>query len=72
MGSLLELNRGHLSGDSRMAARHADRINALADGRIIAAGETGRMLTPDLLSRLYEVNVQAIPSRDGAYFSYAL
>ncbi|NDK30845.1 ABC transporter ATP-binding protein [Nesterenkonia sp. Hz 6-5] len=58
--------------DINLAALHADRVIAIADGRIMAAGEVAAVLTPALISSLYDVDVQALSSKDGTVFSYSL
>ena len=40
--------------DLNTAARHATRIIALADGRVVASGTPATVLTDDVLTRIYE------------------
>jgi iron complex transport system ATP-binding protein len=44
--------------DLQAAARHADRLLLLADGRVLGAGMPGAVLTPELLGRAYGVDMQ--------------
>ncbi|MCQ1952088.1 hypothetical protein [Arthrobacter sp. zg-Y238] len=56
--------------DVNLAARYADRIIALDDGRVVAAGETSSVLSAALVSGLYRVN--ATPLGEGRFFSFSL
>lgn len=56
--------------DVNLAARYADHIIALDDGRVVAAGETSSVLSAALVSDLYRVN--ATPLGSGKFFSFAL
>ena len=47
--------------DLNLAARYAQRVGLLVDGKIIAAGTPREVLTADLLSDAYHLPVQVIP-----------
>jgi iron complex transport system ATP-binding protein len=47
--------------DLNLAARYADRVSLLVDGRIIAMGPPVQVLTPELISAAYRLPVQVIP-----------
>jgi iron complex transport system ATP-binding protein len=47
--------------DLNLAARYADRVALLVDGKIIAAGTPQQVLTPELISTAYHLPVQVIP-----------
>jgi iron complex transport system ATP-binding protein len=57
-----EWNLGALaiSHDCTLAARYADRLVLLADGRIIATGSATDVMRADLLERCYGVSVQIL------------
>ncbi|MBK0422357.1 ATP-binding cassette domain-containing protein [Leucobacter sp. CSA2] len=46
--------------DVNFAAAYADRIIALADGRIVASGAPEEIITPDVLERVFETPVQVL------------
>ena len=50
------------SHDLNIAAAYADRLILLSDGRVVATGAAKEVLQPDVLSRVYEVEVQRIES----------
>lgn len=47
--------------DVNIAAAYADRILALKDGECLALGEPEVVITPKVLSQLYNVNLQVLP-----------
>jgi len=47
--------------DLNLAARYADRVALLVDGRIIATGTPRQVLTPELISSAYHLEVQVVP-----------
>jgi ABC-type cobalamin/Fe3+-siderophores transport system ATPase subunit len=47
--------------DLNLAARYADRVSLLVDGKIIAMGTPVQVLTPELISAAYRLPVQVIP-----------
>jgi len=51
--------------DLNAAARFADRIAILAEGRLLAAGTPEEVLQPGLLARAYGVEVAVTPGPDG-------
>jgi iron complex transport system ATP-binding protein len=46
--------------DLNLAAAHADRVAVIADGRLAACGEPPVVLTPDLLSEVYQRDIEVI------------
>lgn len=48
--------------DLNLVARYADRVAMLVEGRLIASGKPGEVLTPGLLSRVYQVPLQVLPT----------
>ncbi|MES2432355.1 MAG: ABC transporter ATP-binding protein [Pseudomonadota bacterium] len=52
--------------DVNLAARFADRVVALRDGRIAFDGAPAKLLTPAILSMLYAVPMQVVPGPAGA------
>ncbi|GAA1622906.1 ATP-binding cassette domain-containing protein [Leucobacter chromiireducens] len=46
--------------DVNFAAAYADRIVALADGRVVASGTPEEIITPDVLERVFETPVQVL------------
>ncbi|MCB1245926.1 MAG: ABC transporter ATP-binding protein [Acidimicrobiia bacterium] len=52
------------SHDLNVAARHADRIVLVVDGRIAASGAPNEVLTADLLSSVYHTEVRILPHPD--------
>jgi iron complex transport system ATP-binding protein len=46
--------------DLPLAAAYADRIALMQEGRIVADGPPAQVLTPDLLSRVYEHDIEVI------------
>jgi ABC-type cobalamin/Fe3+-siderophores transport system ATPase subunit len=47
--------------DLNLAARYADRLALLVEGKIIAAGPPRQVLTPELISEAYHLPVQVVP-----------
>jgi iron complex transport system ATP-binding protein len=47
--------------DLNLAARYADRLVAMKDGRIVQAGEPGDVLTERLLSEVFGLDARVIP-----------
>lgn len=47
--------------DLNLAARYADHLFALRDGKIVAEGEPSKVLTPDILRRVFDVETRIIP-----------
>jgi iron complex transport system ATP-binding protein len=47
--------------DLNLAARYADRVALLVEGKIKAAGAPRQVLTPELISVAYHLPVQVIP-----------
>lgn len=47
--------------DLNLAARHADRIAVMSEGRLIEVGTTGEVLRSDLLSEVYRHPVAVVP-----------
>ena len=43
--------------DINLAARYSDRLALMRDGRLMAIGQTGAMLTPDLLRDTFDIEV---------------
>ncbi len=50
--------------DVNLAARWCDRLLMLAEGRIIAEGAPGSVLTPDNLRRCYDIEARILPHPD--------
>ena len=48
--------------DLNLAARYADRIALMVDGRVKAQGLPGEVLLPELISEAYHLPVQVIPN----------
>ena len=46
--------------DLNLAARYADRVALLVDGRILATGTPRQVLTPELISSAYHMEVQVV------------
>jgi len=46
--------------DLNLAARYADRILLMQCGRVVAAGETSSMLTPDLIRQVFGIDVRVM------------
>ncbi len=57
--------------DLTLAARYANRILALADGRVRGDGETGATLTADLIRSVFDVAACVLGSRANMYVDYA-
>ncbi len=51
--------------DATLAARFADRLAWMRDGRILADGPPGRTLTPGMLAAVYGVRAQVLDSAAG-------
>ena len=51
--------------DLTLAARHAHRLIALSNGRVIAEGLTSEVLTPDLVETVFGVKANITPTSDG-------
>ncbi len=47
--------------DLNLAARYADRVALLVEGRIKAAGTPRQVLTPELISAAYHLEVKVVP-----------
>jgi iron complex transport system ATP-binding protein len=47
--------------DLNLAARYADRLALLVDGRITAAGDPWQVLTPDLIASAYGLRTEVVP-----------
>lgn len=47
--------------DLNLAARHADRVAVMAEGRVVDVGPTAEILRADLLSDVYEHPVAVVP-----------
>jgi iron complex transport system ATP-binding protein len=58
--------------DVNAVARYAGHVIALANGRVLAAGDTGTTLTPTHLSELYGVDVHTFHSDAASMFWYSL
>ena len=46
--------------DVNFAAAYADRIIALADGRVVASGTPAEIITPDVLQRVFDTPVEVL------------
>lgn len=55
-----------VSHDVNLAARFADRLVLMRDGRIAAAGTCEQVIREDVLGRVYDVEVDLIPTGDDA------
>jgi len=51
--------------DPNLAARFADRVVMLADGRVLAGGTVDRVMTASMATRLYQTPVRRIETHDG-------
>ncbi|MDF2575308.1 MAG: iron transporter ATP-binding protein [Agromyces sp.] len=65
LGLLRELAHGGLTvlaalHDLSLAAGYADHVIVLADGRVVAAGEPGAVLTPELIRRVWGVEASVL------------
>ena len=47
--------------DLNLAARYADRVALLVAGEVVEVGTTRQVLTPELISEAYHLNVQVVP-----------
>ncbi|MFC4002787.1 ABC transporter ATP-binding protein [Prauserella oleivorans] len=47
--------------DLNLAARYADTLVAMRDGRIVAQGEPGDVLTEELLSEVFDLDAKVLP-----------
>jgi iron complex transport system ATP-binding protein len=47
--------------DLNLAARYADRLIAMRDGRIVAAGEPHEVITEELLAEVFGLAARVIP-----------
>ena len=54
-----------VSHDVNLAARFADHLVLMRDGRIVAAGGCDQVIREDVLQRVYDVAVDLIPAGDG-------
>lgn len=52
--------------DPNLALRHADTVTLIGHGRIIAQGSPAAVLTPERLSAIYGLEIDAISGADGA------
>jgi iron complex transport system ATP-binding protein len=55
-----------VSHDLALAARACDRLALLAEGRILAAGPPGAVLTADRVERVFGLPARVVPGPDGA------
>lgn len=53
--------------DLNLAALHADRIIALADGRILANGQPSSVLTVEMIERVFGCALNPVPLRQGLH-----
>src|SRR5690606_28458238 len=65
LGLLRELARGGHTvlaalHDLSLAAGYADHVIVLADGRVVAAGEPGAVLTPELIRQVWGVEASVL------------
>lgn len=51
--------------DINMAARYCDTLVALRDGEMIARGEAGAIMQPEVLNRIYGIPMGILPHPDG-------
>ncbi|MGZ8179917.1 ABC transporter ATP-binding protein [Williamsia sp. SKLECPSW1] len=51
--------------DLNLAAMFCDRLVVLSAGRVVAAGDPGTVLTPDLIADVYEVDAEVVRDHDG-------
>ena len=56
--------------DANFAARYADRIIAMKDGRVVESGPVGDIMDGALLSRVFDTDVQVIDGPDGPLAVY--
>ena len=56
--------------DLTVASRYATRVVALRDGRVLAAGETAGILTPNLIRAAFDVDARVFAAPHGAYIDY--
>ena len=54
--------------DLNHAARVADAVVLLRDGRVVATGPTASTLTPAMIAATYDVAVEVVPSASGPVF----
>ena len=52
--------------DLNIAAMYCDRLYAVKDGRIVGQGAPEKLLTPDFIREVYEVDAQVMTGGDGA------
>jgi iron complex transport system ATP-binding protein len=57
--------------DLTIAGRYATHIVALRDGRVQGAGPAERMLTPDTIRAVFDIEARVVPTPDGPYVDYA-
>ncbi len=51
--------------DLTLAARHADRLIALSEGRVVAHGPIGEVLKPELVHQVFGVHARITKTQDG-------
>ncbi len=56
--------------DLNLAARFADRLTLINDGRIVAAGTPGDVLTADLIRQVFDVEPELVPTADGVHLIF--
>lgn len=54
-----------VSHDINLAGRFADHLTLMCDGAVIAAGSAGEVINGDILSSVYDVEVDLIDAADG-------
>lgn len=52
--------------DINFASAHADHIIAMRDGRVVAQGAPGEIITPHVLREVYEVDVEVLDASGGS------
>ena len=52
--------------DLNIAAMYCDRLYAVKNGRIVGQGTPKKLLTPDFIREVYEVNAKVMTDEDGA------
>ena len=56
--------------DLNIAAQYCDRLYAIKDGHIVASGTPEKMLTPELIRSLYEVEAKVGRDEDGIFIRF--